>query len=286
MLFQNASAEIALLFFTLLVPTGIMALAAMALVRGLNPDASTEAARKAGKLTTLPAVVMLIGLACSFLHLGHVGSVFFMLSGTGHSPLSNEILVAAIAIAIGVIYWILCLVKTLPASTHKVFGIVLLIVALICAFFTGTAYSIDTIPTWNTAFNWIGQISLSLLGGSALAAASLAIAGFQLGNAGKILLTALGGIGLIGVAVTLVCQASLAAAAVSSVGALTASTMTDYAMVAAASIILCAIGYALLICGKGNTALVCIGAVCVLVGLALMRVDFYGVYLSAGLAIL
>ena len=286
MLFQNASAEIALLLFTLLVPVGLMALAAMACIRGFFPAADEAAARKADRLTTLPAVVMLVGLVCSFFHLGSAGHVFSMLSGVGTSPLSNEIAVAAVAIAVGAVYWIICLVKPLAAGAQKGFGIALLILALVCTVFTGLAYAIPTIPTWDSPFSCVAQLGLALLGGPALAAASFAIAGYKLDQKAALMLKACGAVGLALVAVDLVGQAGVSAAAVSSSGAMLGATMGDYTMVATACIILCGGGYALWACSKGNRALVCVGMVCLLVGLALMRVDFYGTFLSAGLAYL
>ncbi|MCI8468418.1 MAG: dimethyl sulfoxide reductase anchor subunit [Eggerthellaceae bacterium] len=285
MLFENASAELALLLFTLLVPVGVMALALMACVRGFFAT-DAKGARTADRLTSIPAVVMLVGLVCSFFHLGDPGHVFGMLTGIGHSPLSNEILVAAIAIVIGVVYWVICLVKGLNEGGHKVFGTVLLVAAVVCAVFTGTAYAIPTIPTWDTPCNWIGQLGLALLGGSALAAASLALAGYELDKQASLALKACGGIGLVVVAAVLVAQAALSAAAVSSVGVLLGSVMTDYATVGAACVVLCAAGYALFACGRVRVVPAWLGVVCVMVGLALMRVDFYGVFLSAGLAYL
>lgn len=286
MLFENASAEIALLLFTLLVPAGITALAAMACVRGFFPEADEAAARKADRLTTLPAVVMLVGLVCSFFHLGSPGHVFNMFSGIGTSPLSNEIIVAAIAIVAGAAYWIICLVKGMPAATQKICGIVLAILALLCTVFTALAYSIPTIPTWNTPFSIVSQLGLALLGGSALAATSFAIAGYKLSTQAALVLKVCGAVGLAGVAIDLVGQAAVSGAAVGSAGAMLASVMGDFALVGIVCLVLCAVGYALWICGKGKAAPVCIGMICVMVGLALMRVDFYGTFLSAGLAYL
>lgn len=283
MLFENASAELALLLFTLLVPVGVMALALMACTRGFLA-ADGGAARAADRLATLPAVVMIAGLVCSFFHLGAPAHVFGMMAGLGHSPLSNEIIVAAIAIVIGVVYWVICLAKGLNAGGHKAFGIVLLVAAVACAVFTGTAYSMPTIPTWDTPYNWVGQLGLALLGGAVLAGASLAVAGYELDKRARCLLLGCGAVGLVAVAAVLIGQGAVAGAAAGSLGGLPAAVMADYASAGIGCVVLCAAGYALWACSRDRAALACVAAVCVLVGLALMRVDFYGVFLSAGLA--
>ena len=285
MLFENASAELALLLFTLLVPAGVTALALMACARGFAGAEGVES-RSADRLTTVPAVVMIAGLVCSFFHLGSPAHAFGMLAGLGHSPLSNEILVAAAAIVIGVVYWVICLAKGLGTGGHKAFSVVLLVAAVACALFTGLAYAMPTIPTWDTPYGWVGQLGLALLGGGALAAASLALAGFELDKRASGALVACGGVGLILVAAALIGQAALSATAVSSAGVLLGSVMADYATVGVACVMLCGVGLGLWACSRNRAALACVAALCILVGLALMRVDFYGVFLSVGLAVL
>lgn len=293
MLFENAAAETSLLLFTLLVPLGVTALALMACVRGFLPAAGAEGEpdRKANKMTTVPAVVMLLGLVCSFFHLGHPSSVFFMLSGIGSSPLSNEIVVAAVAIVVGAVYWALCLAKGLPASGHKAFGVVLALLALLCAVFTGVAYSIATIPTWDTPFNWLGQIGLSLLGGGALAAVTFALAGYAVERKAACALLACGALGCVLALITLIGQFGAVASVMSSTGLTLAAAMGDYAWVACvaalcmiASVVVWAI--ALFAPKADPKVLLIVAFVVALVGLVLMRVCFYGSYLSAGLAIL
>lgn len=293
MLFENAAAELSLLFFTLLVPTGVTALALIACVRGFlsASDAEGVGARKLDRMTTIPAVVMLVGLVCAFFHLGHPMTAFFMLTGIGASPLSNEILVAAIAILVGAVYWIICLVKGLNQGAHKAFGIVLAVVALICAVFTGIAYSIPTIPTWDTPFNWVGQIGLALLGGGVLAAMTFAIAGCALQRTAACVLLACGALGCLCAVITLLGQLGVAASITSSVGAASAAIAGDYVGVACVSILCMIVGIAVwavaVFAHKVDPRIMLVIAlVAVLVGLALMRVCFYGSYLSAGLTVL
>lgn len=293
MLFGNAAAETSLLLFTLLVPIGVTALALMACVRGFFsvPAGEGELDRKVNKLTSVPAVVMLLGLVCSFFHLGHPSSVFFMLTGIGSSPLSNEIAVAAIAIVVGAVYWIVCLAKGLPQSAHKAFGIALAVLALLCAVFTGIAYSIGTIPTWNTPFNWIGQIGLALLGGGALAAATFALAGYDVERKAASALLACGALGCVLALITLIGQFGAVASAMSSTGLTLAAAMGDYAWVACVSalcLVAAVVLWAVAVVGRKSDPkmLTIVAFVAALVGLALMRVCFYGIYLSAGLAIL
>ena len=156
-----ASAEMPLLVFSILVPAGLVALGLTGLLRGLAEGEAN--AKKLDTLALIPAVVVLVGLAASVFHLGSPAHMLGMFAGLGSSPLSNEIACAGLSIAVAAVYVVFALVKHPGAGAHKGFGIALLVLGLATAVMTGLAYAIRTIPTWDGAFGWAGQLCLALL---------------------------------------------------------------------------------------------------------------------------
>lgn len=280
-----ASAEMPLLVFSILAPAGLVALGLTGLLRGLaEGDAN---AKKLDALALIPAVVVLIGLAASVFHLGSPAHMFGMFAGLGSSPLSNEIACAGLSIAVAAVYVIFALVKHPGAGAHKGFGIALLVLGLACAVMTGLAYSIRTIPTWNGAFGWAGQVCLALLAGSALAALVLA-SGDAFGKKATSVLAACAIVGGVGVIAVVFAQGSAAGSVTSSAGATLSALMGDYTTFAAiGSVFAAAAAGCVAACGrvKVNPAvLASVAVVCVAIAAVLVRINFYGIYLTVGLA--
>ena len=184
-----------------------------------------------------------------------------MFAGLGSSPLSNEIACAGLSIAVAAVYVVFALVKHPGAGAHKGFGIALLVLGLATAVMTGLAYAIRTIPTWDGAFGWAGQLCLALLAGSALAALMLA-AGNAFGKKATNVLAACAVVGGIGVIAVVFAQGSVAGSVTSSAGCTVA-------------------------CGRvkvSPTVLTAVAVACAIVAAVLVRIDFYGIYLTVGLA--
>lgn len=280
-----ASAEMPLLVFSILVPAGLVALGLTGLLRGLA-EGDTNG-KKLDTLALIPALVILVGLAASVFHLGSPTHMFGMFAGLGSSPLSNEIACAGLSIAVAAVYVILALVKHPGASAHKGFGIALLVLGLATAVMTGLAYSIRTIPTWNGAFGWTGQLCLALLAGSTLAALVLA-AGDAFGKKAANVLAACAVVGGIGVIAIVFAQGSAAGSATSSAGATLSALMGDYTTFAAiGSVFAAAAAGCVAACGrvKVNPAILAgVAVVCIAVAAVLVRIDFYGIYMTVGLA--
>ena len=281
MLFETAASEISLLIFTVLVPMGVTAMGLLGLMRA-SLGLSDEAAKKFDTLLSIPAVVTIVGLVASFTHLGSPSHVFGMASGIGTSPLSNEIVVAGIAILVAIVYWIFALAKHPEAGTHKVFGIALIVLGLICALFTGLAYMMPTIATWNSPLGAVSQVFAALFGGAVLAALVLALAGAK---ADKLLgICAL--VGAAGVAILVLVQGGMAGGVVNSAGLTVAGAMGQYWIVAVIAIVLAAVAAFLVFKNaavEGAVPMMAIAAVAALVALVLVRICFYGIFLSVGL---
>ena len=277
MLFEAASSEIPLLIFSVLVPMGVTAAGLVGFVRS-SMELSDESAKKMDTMLIIPAILTITGLACSFAHLGSPSHVFGMASGIGSSPLSNEIVVAGISIAAAIVYWIFAIAKHPEAGTHKIFGIICIVLGLVTALFTGLAYMVPTIATWNSPVSAVCQMFAALLGGAAVAALVFALAGAK---ANKLIgLCAL--IGCVGASVMVLVQGVMAGGVVNSAGLTVAAAMSQYWIVAVIGIVAAAAG-AFLVFKKDGTAMMAVAAVCALVGLVLIRVCFYGIFLSVGL---
>lgn len=280
-----ASAEMPLLVFSILVPAGLVALGLTGLLRGLAEGEAN--AKKLDTLALIPAVVVLVGLAASVFHLGSPAHMLGMFAGLGSSPLSNEIACAGLSIAVAAVYVVFALVKHPGAGAHKGFSIALLVLGLATAVMTGLAYAIRTIPTWDGAFGWAGQLCLALLAGSALAALMLA-AGNAFGKKATNVLAACAVVGGIGVIAVVFAQGSVAGSVTSSAGATLSALMGDYTTFAAIGSVFAAIAAGCTAaCGRvkvSPTVLTAVAVACAIVAAVLVRIDFYGIYLTVGLA--
>lgn len=281
MLFETASSEISLLVFSILVPMGVTAMGLVGLVRA-SLGLDEEAAKKVDTLLSVPAVVTIVGLIASFTHLGSPSHVFGMVSGIGSSPLSNEIVIAGIAILVALVYWIFALVKHPEEAVHKVFGIALVVLGLICALFTGLAYMIPTIVTWNSPVGAISQVCAALFGGAVLAALVLALANAKVDKA----LGVCALVGAAGVAVMLLVQGGLYGGVVNAAGLTLSAVMGQYWVVAVIAIVCAAVAAFLVFknaAKDGAVTMMAVAAVAALIALVLVRICFYGIFLSVGL---
>lgn len=287
MLLATAQTELFLLVFSLLVPCGIVALGLAGVFRGVEADLGQEVHKKADALLTIPAVLVIAGLCAAVAHVGYPAHIFGMASGFGASPLSNEIVVAGVSSVAALVYWIVSLAKHPQASVHKAFGAVVLALGVLTAIMTGFAYMMPTIPTWNTPLAWAGQLFNALMGGGMLAALVLAAAGVKSDFRTMKLVAACTAVGVVGAAVCVLAQGAVASGAVSSAGATLAAAMGSYYGFAVAAIVCAVAGLAAWLVpaskGKENVAFMVVALVLIAIALVLIRIDFYGIFLSVGL---
>ena len=166
MLFETASHELPLLIFTLLVPMGLAGSSLVFLARGLGGE--SRSSKKLDTLGVVPVAFLVVGLIASFFHLGSPQRAFGMVGGLGTSPLSNEIVVAGASIAVAVVLWIVSVAKHPEGKIQLYFGVMMGVLALASAVFTGLAYAIPTIIVWNSPCGWISQVFLALAGGASI----------------------------------------------------------------------------------------------------------------------
>lgn len=282
-------AELPLALFTTLAPIGAGAFIALA-VAFFTTKFSDEQLKKIDRMTTIPVVVLVAGFICAFFHLASPMHAFGVFAGLGASPLSNELLAGVVFAVLAIVYWIVALAGKLGEGARKGFAAVVAVMAVVFACFTGAAYMMETIASWNTPMVPVAVLGFSLLGGVSLGVLVLALSG-ALEDAAKggfkmaapvVLVVGL----VLGIAGLLVQVMS-----VSGMG----NTLVDGAdLVAAASapmwigvvcMVVAAAAAFMALRNSKSTALAVAAPVLAIVGVFAARLAFYAVQLSVGLYI-
>lgn len=285
---EAAFAELPLALFTTLAPMGAGAFIALALAF-LTTSFTDEQLKKIDRMTLIPLVVVLVGFAASFLHLAsplHAAGVF---AGVGSSPLSNEILVGSLFVVLAVVYVIVALAGKLKGAARKGFAAVVAVAAIAFACFTGMAYMMETIASWNSPLVIVQMLGFALVGGLPLGTLVLALSGslddalkgsFKMVALVAVVLGALLAAG--GFCAHIVGVNALANALMS--GADLVGAVTVYLVAAAVCLVLAAVANIAALMGKSPAALAGLGAVLAVAGIFIARLLFYAVQLSVGLS--
>ena len=282
-------AELPLALFTTLAPIGAGAFIALA-VAFFTTKFSDEQLKKIDRMTTIPVVVLVAGFICAFFHLASPMHAFGVFAGLGASPLSNELLAGVVFAVLAIVYWIVALAGKLGEGARKGFAAVVAVMAVVFACFTGAAYMMETIASWNTPMVPVAVLGFSLLGGVSLGVLVLALSGAlaDAANGGfKMAALAVLVVGLVlGIAGLMVQVMS-----VSGMG----NALVDGAdLVAAASapmwigvvcMVVAAAAAFMALCNSKSTALAAAAPVLAIVGVFAARLAFYAVQLSVGLYI-
>lgn len=168
--------ELPLALFTTLAPMGAGAFIALC-IAFFSGEYTQAQLKKIDKATWLPVLVVIVGFACSFMHLASPMKAAGVFANVGTSPLSNEIMMDTVFVVIMLIYFIIALTGKMKMSVRKFFIVITTLAALAFAWSCGMAYMIPTIPSWNTAWSPIMMLGICLLGGAALGALTLALGG-------------------------------------------------------------------------------------------------------------
>lgn len=169
-------AELPLALFTTLAPIGAGAFIALA-VAFFTTKFSDEQLKKIDRMTTIPVVVLVAGFICAFFHLASPMHAFGVFAGLGASPLSNELLAGVVFAVLAIVYWIVALAGKLGEGARKGFAAVVAVMSIVFACFTGAAYMMETIASWNTPMVPVAVLGFSLLGGVSLGVLVLALSG-------------------------------------------------------------------------------------------------------------
>ena len=282
-------AELPLALFTTLAPIGAGAFIALA-VAFFTTKFSDEQLKKIDRMTTIPVVVLVAGFICSFFHLASPMHAFGVFAGLGASPLSNELLAGVVFAVLAIVYWIMALAGKLGEGARKGFAAVVAVMALVFACFTGAAYMMETIVSWNTPMVPVAVLGFSLLGGVCLGVLVLALSG-ALEDAAK------GGFKMAALAVLvvgLVLGVAGLLVQVMSVSGMGNALVDGADLVAAASapmwigvvcMVVAAVAAFMSLRNSKSTALAAAAPVLAIVGVFVARLAFYAVQLSVGLYI-
>ena len=282
-------AELPLALFTTLAPVGAGAFIALA-VAFFTTKFSDEQLKKIDRMTTIPVVVLVAGFICAFFHLASPMHAFGLFTGVVASPLSNELLAGVVFAVLAIVYWIVALAGKLGEGARKGFAAVVAVMAIVFACFTGAAYMMETIASWNTPMVPVAVLGFSLLGGICLGVLVLALSG-ALEDAAK------GGFKMAALAVLivgLVLGVAGLLVQVMSVSGMGNALVDGADLVAAASapmwigvvcMVVAAAAAFMALRNTKSTALAAAAPVLAVVGVFAARLAFYAVQLSVGLYI-
>lgn len=282
-------AELPLALFTTLAPIGAGAFIALA-VAFFTTKFSDEQLKKIDRMTTIPVVVLVAGFICAFFHLASPMHAFGVFAGLGASPLSNELLAGVVFAVLAIVYWIVALAGKLGEGARKGFAAVVAVMAVVFACFTGAAYMMETIASWNTPMVPVAVLGFSLLGGVSLGVLVLALSG-ALEDAAKggfkmaapvVLVVGLV-LGIAGLLVQVMSVSGMGNALVDGADLVAAASAPMWIGVVCTVVAAAAAFMALR--NSKSTALAVAAPVLAIVGVFAARLAFYAVQLSVGLYI-
>ena len=282
-------AELPLALFTTLAPIGAGAFIALA-VAFFTTKFSDEQLKKIDRMTTIPVVVLVAGFICAFFHLASPMHAFGVFAGLGASPLSNELLAGVVFAVLAIVYWIVALAGKLGEGARKGFAAVVAVMAVVFACFTGAAYMMETIASWNTTMVPVAVLGFSLLGGVSLGVLVLALSG-ALEDAAKggfkmaapvVLVVGLV-LGIAGLMVQVMSVSGMGNALVDGADLVAAASAPMW--IGVVCMVVAAAAAFMALRNSKSTALAVAAPVLAIVGVFAARLAFYAVQLSVGLYI-
>lgn len=284
---ETALNELPLAIFTTLAPMGAGAFAVLA-AAFCTMKLDDVKIKAIDRFSLIPLGLIAVGFIASFFHLASPLKAYGVFSGIGHSPLSNEIAVGMVFFVAAIVYVALGFAGKLSASARKPFALVVAVLALVFSLFTGLAYMMPTIPSWDSPLVPLEMVGSALLGGALLALVVLALAKAFDGVDGHVMKSVAflaGVIGFVAVAVALVGHfdmlGELWGPAVAGVSLAEAVVPFLWAAAVCGVVGVACLGVASF--GKSVLVPAGVGAVASLVGIFLVRFAFYAVWMSIGL---
>ncbi|TCB87862.1 dimethyl sulfoxide reductase anchor subunit family protein [Enterobacter wuhouensis] len=231
-------------------------------------------------------VVMGIGFMASILHLGSPLRAFNSLNRVGASALSNEIAAGSVFFAVGGFWWLVSVIGKMPPALGKVWLVVCQILGIVFVWAMTRVYQIDTVPTWYTGYTTLAFFLTLFLGGPLLAALLLRVAKAPFKSA---LTASVSVLALLTTAAVIVLQSNELTTIHSSVQRASA-LLPDYGSLQVWRLVLVAAGLGCWICPlvrrqEPKTLALFAGIILVVLGELLGRGLFYGLHMTAGMAI-
>ncbi|EPV2486557.1 dimethylsulfoxide reductase, partial [Enterobacter hormaechei] len=231
-------------------------------------------------------LVMGIGFMASVLHLGSPLRAFNSLNRVGASALSNEIAAGSIFFAVGGFWWLVSVIGKMPPALGKIWLVVSQILGIVFVWAMTRVYQIETVPTWYTGYTTLSFFLTMVLAGPLLAALLLRVANVTFKGT---LAASVSVLALIVCVAVVVLQSNTLGTIQSSIQQANA-LLPDYGSLQVWRIALLAAGlgcwiYPLIRRQEPKTLGLFAGVVLVALGELIGRGLFYGLHMTAGLAI-
>lgn len=279
--------SLSLAIYTTLSPAGMMAFVFMTIMS--LADAASEKRTIHDYLFAIPFFLVLSGFITSTAHLGTPANALYVVTGTGRSPLSNEVIAVLVFLFLAGSYWMISVSRPLSPRVTKLWLSAASLAAVVALGFTAIAYSIRTIPTWDTCYTPLALIVGAVGLGALLAGGTYHLAGSHSKDWGIALFTlyALSCLGVLGLMALL--REEMASISSFTMQAINLApnyveTLGFYAIACIASVWL---AFAVLLreglMKRFRFTLVITSIVIALLGAFLVRVLFYQIYMTIGL---
>ncbi|MGY4677748.1 dimethyl sulfoxide reductase anchor subunit family protein [Pasteurella sp. P03HT] len=280
---MNGLHELPLVIFTVLAQSVVGAFLLFSVVLFSTQDKHYR--RYIHKAMFILLAVLGVGFIASVIHLGSPFRAFNALNRVGQSMLSNEIATGALFFAIAGLYWLFAIMEKLPKALESFLLVLASAVGIVFMYMMNQVYHISTVPTWDSSFTtWNFYLTIIL-------------AGFTLGYG--LLHTERPEGNVISWVPTVVAMTALVAAIVVvyqgfTLGNIVTSVQTatalvpDFAVLSAIRFSLIGLAIVLLfyVVHKPSSMVSKLLAVCcVLAGEMLGRILFYGLHMTAGMAV-
>ncbi|EHF4935732.1 TPA: dimethyl sulfoxide reductase anchor subunit family protein, partial [Enterobacter hormaechei] len=231
-------------------------------------------------------LVMGIGFMASVLHLGSPLRAFNSLNRVGASALSNEIAAGSIFFAVGGFWWLVSVIGKMPPALGKIWLVVSQLLGIVFVWAMTRVYQIETVPTWYTGYTTLSFFLTMVLAGPLLAALLLRVANVTFKGT---LAASVSVLAIIVCVAVVVLQSNTLGTIQSSIQQASA-LLPDYGSLQVWRIALLAAGLGCWICPlirrqEQKTLGLFAGVVLVVLGELIGRGLFYGLHMTAGLAI-
>lgn len=231
---------------------------------------------------------LLMGIAfiASVMHLGSPLRAFNSLNRIGESALSNEIASGSVFFAAGGFWWLISILKKMPAAIGKIWLVITVLLGVFFVTAMTRVYQIDTVPTWHNGYTTLSFFLTVLLTGPLLAVLLLRSIGYEYRSRRLATVSVLA----LFIAIAVIVLQSNELAEIQSSVQHASALVPDYASLQVWRIALIALGLGCWICSlirrtPAKTSGLLLGFILVVVGECIGRGIFYGLHMTVGMAV-
>ena len=174
-MFDGGFSATSLAIFTALAPAGAVAFACVAAFLLARHDDFSGARERLGHALFMPIAIAWIGFIASATHLGTPANALHAISGLGRSPLSNEVVAAVAFLFFSGMAWMYSYRERIVPLVWSGLLVAGIVSAVMMLYHTSLAYSIATVPTWDTWLTPANLCMTALLSGPSIAVSAAAL---------------------------------------------------------------------------------------------------------------